>query len=301
MAKNKEANLNFFEPPRLRKDMSLSRDYADYFPGDPAEWPALSTARRDKHIHELCRHRCPFRGLPRAGETLKVVYIDHGKLDLQSGAEAPWSYVTLLSSPDRDRDMVSRFGHGAGCQIVHYDPLDEAAGFEAVDEEVRAFKHSELDFYLRASISQVESAEEWHHATVAAWKNMLENLHRFVLLAASGADYARTLGFSKPEEWMDAVGVYLPSYAALKKVIDHPAGLSQLWIGDHGISPFLLSKLMNKAGDDLPEWLEKAKTQACLRPELGGTDSSEVKTLLADLKAAFPPETTKHYFIFPRG
>jgi len=293
-----------FEEPVLKKGVELSHSELDYFSGLPEVWEDLSIDEREAHIIDMSRGRCPIMGEPKAGEELVVVRIQPKKLLEAEAIDSPWMYMPILYSPKKDRDITQFIGPkaiGSGWLVAHWDVLDEEKGFEVLDNERRSISHADLDFYTRASSTAAQSAEEWHNKTCEAYSRMLKAMYDFTAYMSAADDNIMPLGFEKPKDWMNAVGIKFTGDTKVKKVFDYPFEFANLWKGDDHISPFTLSAIIGLIPEeDMLEWLPRIKEKAAFRPLLGGASDSDINGLIAEIKEAFPKESKpKHYLVFP--
>ena len=289
--------------PKLKEGEFLAKPVSDYFPGNPADWADLPTEKKDQHIIELCRNRCPILGTPGDGESLTVVRVEHSTLFDKDILDAPWMYLAVMSSSEEGRDMASKIDSvsGESWKIRNWDPLDENGGFEVMNHKHMILGHSSLDFYTRSSRTAAKAAEEWHAQTCAAWSHVLKGLYEFSLYMNGAKDHVAALGFTNPKEWLSTVGIKLPSLSKLFAVLSHPSNSAELWSGELNISPFVLAAFLAKVPEDrMAEWAPKLKEMAAFRPLLGGSGGSDVDGFLAELNEEFKKEPKdKHYLVFP--
>jgi hypothetical protein len=282
-----------FLAPTTRKGSGLLKDEKNYFPGPMKDWVALSPEEQHAHILDMGRGRCPFLGVPRPNERLEIVSLVESKLGFDDGQPAPWNYAALLSSPEPSRDMATKVSSGT-VTIVHFDPLDEKAGFEAVDSGMHAFPHEQLDFYSRASRSNELMAKEWHSLVCAEWQTMLQAMAKFTIYSAQAEDHVRHLGFEKPKDWASATGILFQPLGKFLKIQE-----SELWEcwDINGASPFLLDKVMAAAKEDAPVLASKIRAKCSFDPDM----RSDVLGFLEELKELYPADPAEAHYVVLSG
>jgi len=200
--------------PIVEEGRKLSHSLEDYFPHkSPELWFAWDEATQNRWIVQRLNGACPIFGYPEI-DTSERVEAHHEYRKGSGGkdiAKVPWAIVPALKSLNSQRsahDLYHTYNlEGRGFEVVHWDWLDEEAGFEVLDENSESILHDKLFFYTRATPGRVKEAMEWKSLMLMTLTQMIKLQYDCITLAAAGGGHAPMLGYKNVLDFISQHGV----------------------------------------------------------------------------------------------